>query len=327
MTNNILILSAGTRNKIVQYFKQNNLNGKIVCSDLSQYAPAIYDGDKWYKTPSFDDKSYIDHILKICEKENINAVLSLIDPELKILSENEPRFEKRNISLLQSSRDIIEKSFDKYDFYKMVISKGFKSQKSYIKLNEIEKAIEEDKLSFPLFVKPNSGSASININKVEDRDKLIKLFEVHDDLIVQEYIKGKEYGIDVFIDYISKKVVSIFIKEKIRMRAGETDKSIAVKNKYLINMIEEFVIEMGYLGQIDIDVFEQDGEYYISEVNPRFGGGYPHAYEAGCNFPKYIINNLNGNINNPVIGDYEKNTVMMKYNEVKFLKPEGVIIE
>jgi carbamoyl-phosphate synthase large subunit len=52
------------------------------------------------------------------------------------------------------------------------------------------------------------------------------------------------------------------------------------------------------------------------EINPRFGGGYPHAYECGCDHMKLIINNLNGKSNENQIGLYDENVYMMKYNEV-----------
>ena len=100
------------------------------------------------------------------------------------------------------------------------------------------------------------------------------------------------------------------------MRAGETDKARSFKNEKLYKMIEKFVEEAGYNGQIDIDIFDIDGDYYISEVNPRFGGGYPHAYESGANHMKLIMNNLDGRENENTIGHYEEGTYMMKYNEI-----------
>ena len=75
------------------------------------------------------------------------------------------------------------------------------------------------------------------------------------------------------------------------MRAGETDKAVSFQVPALFALIEKFVKEAGYRGQIDIDIFDIGGAYYISEVNPRFGGGYPHAYECGCNHMQLILNN------------------------------------
>lgn len=103
------------------------------------------------------------------------------------------------------------------------------------------------------------------------------------------------------------------------MRAGETDKAVSFIDHALNELIQKFVEEMGYRGQIDIDVFEKDGRYYISEVNPRFGGGYPHAYECGVNHMKLIVNNLEGNVNEKRTAEYEEGVYMMKYNEISIL--------
>ena len=84
-------------------------------------------------------------------------------------------------------------------------------------------------------------------------------------------------------------------------------------------MIEKFVKENGFMGQIDIDIFEKDGVYYFSEVNPRFGGGYPHAYACGADHMTLIKNNLFGKINERKIGDYAVDKVMMKYNEIMLI--------
>ena len=104
------------------------------------------------------------------------------------------------------------------------------------------------------------------------------------------------------------------------MRAGETDKAVSFKDETLLSLIKHFSEESGFRGQIDIDIFDVKGTYYISEVNPRFGGGYPHAYECGVDHMKLITNNLAGLPNTPSIGAYEENVVMMKYNEIRTTK-------
>ena len=138
---------------------------------------------------------------------------------------------------------------------------------------------------------------------------------MYDDLMIQEYMDGQEYGADVYIDMLSGKCTSIFIKKKIKMRAGETDKSVSVHIPELFEQISSFVEEVGFRGIIDIDIFEVNGKYYFSEINPRFGGGYPHAYACGVNVPAQIINNLKGNKNPVTVGEYGDGIVMMKYNE------------
>ncbi|HHW69523.1 MAG TPA: ATP-grasp domain-containing protein, partial [Tenericutes bacterium] len=158
-----------------------------------------------------------------------------------------------------------------------------------------------------------------NISKVNSKEEVELLFSRFDNLMIQEFMDGTEYGADVYIDMISNEPVAIFTKEKIKMRAGETDKSVSIKDEKLFELIKEFVKKAGFKGIIDIDIFKVNGEYYISEVNPRFGGGYPHAYECDVNVPEMILNNIEGKENLDVIGRFKEDIYMMKFNEVKMI--------
>jgi carbamoyl-phosphate synthase large subunit len=312
------------RNKIVQYFK-NELKGEglVIAADCSKFAPALYEADLHYVIPTMDDPRYLDEIFDICRRHRIKAVLSLIDPELSVLAKNRDRFLSIGTIPLVSDEDIVELCFDKYRFYKLLNQKGIRTATSYINKDVFFEDLRKGKIEFPVFVKPIRGSASININKVFSSDELNVLFDRYSDLMIQEYLDGVEYGVDAYIDMISGDLVSLFVKKKIRMRAGETDKSVSVKNQEIFRLIKELADKIKFRGVIDIDIFDVNGEYYISEINPRFGGGYPHAYECGVNIPKLIINNLMNYKNKSNIGCYKENIVMMKYSEVMFINNDN----
>ena len=314
---NILILSAGTRNKIVQYFvKTLNGTGKVIATDMSNLAPAIYEADKHYIVPKMTAPEYLDVVLDICKKEEITGVLSLIDPELSLLAENREKFEAIGTTVIGSSYMLCEMSLDKFQMYSWLETHGYRCAKSYMDKDAFFANVDAGVITYPVFVKPARGSASISISKVYDREMVELLFAHEDGLMIQEFLDGQEIGADVYIDMVSHEVVSIFTKKKLKMRAGETDKAVSFQDEKLFALIEQFVKDAGYNGQIDIDIFDVNGEYYISEVNPRFGGGYPHAFESGADHMKLIVNNLEGNANACVIGQYENGTYMMKYNEV-----------
>ena len=318
---NILILSAGTRNKIVQYFKKElKGNGRVIATDCSDLAPAIYEADKYYIVPRIDEIGYIETIIDICKKERIDTLISLIDPELSLISQNIEKFKQVNVKPIISDYDKIEMCLDKYQMYEFLIKNNFRTIKSYIDKEEFYKDFSGNRIEFPIFVKPVKGSASLNINKINSKEELEIIWKDSEKLMIQEYMDGQEYGADVYIDMISNEPVSIFVKKKIKMRAGETDKSISVKDEKLFELIKRFVKKAGFKGIIDIDIFEKNNKYYISEVNPRFGGGYPHAYECGVNVPKMIINNIECKENKEEIGNYPKDVYMMKYNEIKILR-------
>ena len=314
---NILILSAGTRNKVVQAFQQALCGqGRVVACDCSPLGPAIYDADQAYIVPIIDAPDYIDRILEICRKEKISGVFSLIDPELSLLAAHRERFEAEGICPIVSSYELCEKSLDKYEMYRLLKEMKVPTAECYTSVCDFDRAIREKKIDYPVFVKPVRGSASININKVFTHKEIEVLFERESGLMIQEFMDGQEYGADVYLDLISGRCTHIFLKKKIKMRAGETDKSVSVRNEKAFELIRAFAEGAGFRGMIDIDLFEKDGIFYISEVNPRFGGGYPHAFAAGVDIPSAVVKNLAGEINEPQIGCYREGIYMMKYNEI-----------
>lgn len=314
---NILILSCGTRNKIVQYFKRTlGPSGSVIATDMSPYAPALYDADKHYIVPRMTAPGYIDVILDICRKEQIKGVLSLIDPELSLLAKHRKDFEALGVTVIGSDYALCERALDKMEMFRWLESNGYRCARSYTDKAAFYRDVDAGILDFPVFVKPVRGSASLSISKVNDRETLDFLFSKDDNLMIQQFLNGQEIGADVYIDMISGQVVSIFTKKKLLMRAGETDKAVSFRDEALFTLIEEFALKSGFRGQIDIDIFDIGGEYYISEVNPRFGGGYPHAYECGADHMKLIVNNLSGHANEKTIGCYSEGMVMMKYNEI-----------
>lgn len=314
---NILILSCGTRNKIVQYFKRELEGiGQVVATDCSHLAPALYEADKHYVVPRIDDAGYLDVIQDICKKDKIKAVLSLIDPELSLLAKHKDTFEQIGVLPIVSDYETVELCFDKYRMAKFLEEHGFLTAKSYIVKEDFYADVDRGIISYPVFVKPVKGSASINISKVCSKQEIDHLFSQHANLMIQEFMDGQELGADVYIDMISGEPLAVFLKEKILMRAGETDKSISIKNSELLGLITSFVKKSDLKGIIDIDIFRTDGEYYISEVNPRFGGGYPHAHECGMNMVKMILQNVDGHHNKHLDCDYDEGVYMMKYTEV-----------
>ena len=182
---------------------------------------------------------------------------------------------------------------------------------------EFRWALDEGSLSFPVFIKPRSGCGSADSFVARDME-LIEAVEKNygEEFIVQQLNTGKEYGADIYCDLVSGEVTDIFVKEKLRMRAGETEKSVSVINEKIYDLIKKTVALFGFKGPIDMDLFDMDGEFYVSEVNPRFGGGYPHAYLCGVDFPARILNNVKGDHNEVKIGAYKEGVKALKMQDI-----------
>lgn len=311
----LLILSSGSRVKLVEYFVRafHKNNAKVYTADCSELAPSLYISDGYFIVPKIDSPNYIDTIIDICNKNNISAVMSLIDPELSLLAKNEALLKENNITPIVSSYKIVETCFNKLDFYRFCKENSVPTVETF----DYDVTILDKLEKYPYFAKPKFGSASLDMHKIECPSDFKTIIN-EDNYIIQEFIEGKEFGVDVYVDFLSGNIVEMFIKEKIKMRAGETDKSVSIYSKEIEELVIKLLNTMDLCGPIDIDIFQtKEGEFLISEVNPRFGGGYLHAQESGCDFPSLIMNNLLG-IKNSKSKMIYRETVMMKYSELIF---------
>lgn len=318
---NILILSCGARNKLVHYFKEKE-NGihNVVCADCSIYAPALYAADSYHIIPRMSSPDYFETVLSICEKEKIDAVLPLQEDELTLTASLQEQYRQAGVTAVVSPTDTVALCRDKYAFYEHLRKNNLPTLMTYRRFSDFQADYQAKKAVLPVFLKPVRGCGSIGIQKVENIKLLSALCRYGaEDMLIQQFAEGEEYGADLYVDMLSHKPVSIFVKKKLRMRAGETEKSISVKDPLLFDLIKETAASLSLSGPIDMDIFKVDGSYYISEINPRFGGGYPHAHACGMNFPKLIAENIAGRENPDTIGNYEEGICMLKYTDLMTL--------
>jgi len=324
---NILLLSAGRRNLVVRYFKEyfSKRGGKIFAADCSSTAPALYHADGSFVVPPYGSADYIGAIINICKKNKVKAILSVVDPELSLLAENADRLKAEGIFPIVSGKEAVEICFDKYLLHQFLVENGFRSIPSFISLEEVEEKLSVGDLQFPLFLKPRKGSASIGLAKVENLEQLRMAFSKEPGMLVQTFVANQEWGVDVYADFHSGEVIHIFPKKKILMRSGETDKAIGVKNMQLIELCREVVSKLGLVGPIDLDCFETKDGFVVSEINPRFGGGYPLAHQSGANFIEALLMNLDGKANVPVVGSFKEGVQMFKYVDAVFIDGDGLL--
>ncbi len=315
---NVLFCSAGRRCRLLMDFKKTlNGRGLIIATDNSSTAPALYFADKRHIVPRITDPKYLDSILDICKKENIKAITTLIDPEISILANNRERFLDNGIIPLCPNKASADLCFNKYEMFKYLSSKGIRTPLTFHNIDIFKQALAAGEIYFPVFMKPICGSASIGAHRVNDIQTLEEDWNSgQHDYIIQELMTGGDCDADVYVDCISHKAVAAFSKRKIETRIGGASKTISYKDPKLFSFIREICDVFTFNGPLDMDFFIKDGEYYLSEVNPRFGGAYIHAYGAGVDFPQLIINNINGITNKDQIGKYEEDIVMLMYDDV-----------
>lgn len=320
---NVLILSAGRRVELVKCFKEAaklaEVNSKIVTADLSNTAPAIYFGDKNYIIPRIGSDKYILTIIDICNKEDVKLIVPTIDTELLILAENKNLIEdKTKAKVLVSDEKVIKICRDKINTNRFFEENGFGVPK---KISQEELCIKE--LKFPLFIKPLNGSSSINAFKVNNLKELSFFNEYIENPIIQKFIEGDEYTIDVFLDFEANPI-TIVPRKRLATRGGEVSKGLVVKDKELIEEIKKVIQKLKPIGHITIQCMKtKDGIKFI-EINPRFGGGAPISIKVGANSPLNLYKLLKGEILD-YNEDYKDNILALRFDEAIFLD-EGKIL-
>ena len=293
---------------------------KIVVTDSSPYAPALAFADKAYLVPVITDANYISIILDICKKESIQAVTTLIDPEIMLLAKHRAEFEAIGVQVLAPYEETAKLCFNKYEMYRYLTEKGIPTAKTYGCFDDFVKAYKEKEIDFPVFVKPRTGSGSVGARRIDNLELLGQVTEQDESLIIQELMTGEDLDADAYVDTISHEPVAIFSKKKLSTIIGGANKTISFKDEKLFEFVKKVLSVFQFNGPLDMDLFYQDGQYYLSEINPRFGGAYLHAYGAGVDFVKLIETNTENRENKADIGNYEEDIVMLMYDSVVITK-------
>jgi len=311
-----LLTSVGRRGYLVNYFKQAlGPHGKVFGADNSPYSPAFAYCDGTAILPEVKKDHYPDQLLDICQKNKIDVVIPLIDPELEILAPCRERFLQAGILLLVSPAETVRMASDKYLTHQFAIANGLQTPQTFIDLTLALDQLTVGALNWPVRVKPRKGSASLGITVCSDTLQLEAAFETIPQPMAQEILDGTEYGYDLFGD-TDYRPISVFCKEKLSMRAGETDKAVSTSNPVLIEFGRKLLESMELLGPADVDVvLTKDGPALL-EINPRFGGGYPCSHLAGADFCKKIIAMRNGDPLTPDIGTCPDGVCMLKQDEI-----------
>lgn len=288
----ILFTSVGRRVELMQAFHHtaNKTNTELVIYgvDISMTAPALAFCDKKIQVCKIKEKAYVPSLLEICEKEKIDALIPTIDTDLFLLAQHREEFEAVGTKVFISAPDKIAICRDKRYTSDFFVSCGLKAPVSFDDYTEYH-------MGFPAFIKPKDGSSSINAFKVENENDLRAKADTIVDYIVQPFVSGKEYTVDIFCDF-EHNPIFITPRERMSVRSGEVLKTRICQDEKIKEECRKIVRRFEPVGQITVQLIRDDktGEDYFIEINPRFGGGAPLSIKAGADSAEAVIRLLKG---------------------------------
>ena len=258
----ILFCSAGRRNSLLQDVRKS-LNGSydIIATDLSPVAPALFEADKAFLVPRIDAPDYFRTILKICQENEVKAITTLIDPEIELLAGHREELLSKGVLPLCPSKETAHLCFNKYEMFRHLSQKHVRTVLTFNSLESFKEGLDKGEITFPVFMKPISGSGSVGIGKVNNWEEAVEKFNDHRfTYIIQELMTGGDCDADVYVDCCSHKPVAIFSKRKIESRIGGASKTISFKDPELFAFVEEVCSVLELNGPCDMDFFMKDGE-------------------------------------------------------------------
>ncbi|SES21825.1 ATP-grasp domain-containing protein [Salipaludibacillus aurantiacus] len=307
---NILLTSSARRIDFVGFFqealKRMGVGGNVITADPDYNAPSLQQGDISYVIPHQADSDYIEAIKKICQKHEVDCIIPLNDWEVPKLADNKKEFKDLGVSMFVPDPEVVDKVRDKGKYRELLGAFEVKAPRSYIDYEDAEKALESGEVNFPLIIKPRNGSASIGVDIAEDHEEMklaynnavkqikgtplndVTYKNPEDNVIIQEVVEGDKFSLDLFND-LDGRFMASFVRKQLEMRAGDVDRCITVHDQELNDIARKMGENLGHAGYINTDVYFDGKDYYVIDINPRFGGGYAFSHQAGADIPAAII--------------------------------------
>jgi carbamoyl-phosphate synthase large subunit len=299
----VLFTCAGQRVDIVDAF--NRAGATTVATDVNALAPALYTAHHRALVPGIHDEDYLPALRRLVEEHDVRVVVPLTDLDHVVLAEAR---DELGALLLLPDAEIVARLGDKYLAHVLFEERGIDSPPTWL-----PNAVPDD-APFPLLVKARQGFGSRHIYRAEDRAQLgFFLGYTPVDSIVQVCLAGEEFSIDVFCD-LDGRCLNAIPRTMIESKGGESIKGMTIRDQRLIDVARDVAEKLKLVGPANIQCFrEADGTHYVTDINPRFGGGFPLPLAAGGRYPELALALARGERPEPRLGDFREGIVMTRF--------------
>jgi len=315
----VLFTCAGQRVDIVSAF--GRAGGFTVATDADALAPALYHADRMAIVPRIGDRAYIPALAALVQEHDVGLVVPLSDLDQGLLSRSRELLAPALV--LVPEPDTCDAMGDKWLAHRLFEARGIPSPRCWLPSEVPEDA------RYPLLVKVRVGFGSRHIYRADDRNELaFHLRTTPVDSFVQEQCRGEEFSIDVFCD-LDGRCLNAIPRTMIQSKGGESIKGRSIKDWELIEHGCHVAETIGVRGPANVQCFrEPDGSLPVTDVNPRFGGGFPVPLAAGGRYPELALALARGERPDPTLGQFREGVLMTRFfSELCLVEgPDGELV-
>jgi len=307
----ILVMSAGSipgASVILALREQKEMSLRIVAADMEKRSAGFLLSNSHYVVPPANSAEFIQVVREICRKEDVAVVFPIIDEELQIFADHAEVFLGDGVRVITNSPETVRMAKDKYLTARHCIACGVRTPRLFSE-DELD---TEGALCFPLVVKPRDGRGSVGVQIVHSREELDFYRPRLPNPIVQEFIKGTEYTIDVLTDFTGN-LISLVPKERIAVKSGMQTKGRTVKDQRLLDYGAEItrIFRLWPRGNVQC-IEDQDRNIWLIEANPKFPASLSFTVAAGVNAPLLLLKMHLGKQVDPMLGQFRENLTMIR---------------
>ena len=310
---NIVVTAASRRVAMIRGFcgakSQLGLEGDVIACDTDRLSAGLRFCDRFHIVPLSTSPDYIPRLLEICKKEKASLLVPTIDEELAVIARHKKDFKKIGVTALVSDERVAQVCRDKYLTADFFVKNGFPFAETLL-----PDQIDYKKIKYPMFIKPRIGRGSVDAYPVMNEEELRFFINYVDDPVIQRFIKGYEYTIDVLAGFDGR-ILSVVPRQRMVIRSGVCDRGKTRKHEKMINLSKSICEKLGVIGPVNLQCKMPNGTPTFFEINPRFSGAIQLTVAAGADFFKMILQELNNERPEPAIGEFRDKMMMLSYEE------------
>jgi len=314
----VLFTCAGQRVDIVTAF--GRAGATTIAADLSDLAPALYHADRRALLPPVHNPGYVDALRELVQVHDVRLIVPLTDLDHLVLATHRDRL--GDAVVLVPSPEAIRRCSDKYLAHCFFEERGIGTPPTWLPRDL------PAEIPYPVLVKARKGFGSRHIYRARDRAELdMFLGYTTVDSMVQAVCHGEEFSVDVFCD-LDGRCLNAIPRTMIESKGGESIKGMTIRDRQLIEHGRLVAEELGLVGPGNVQCFrEPGGELQVTDVNPRFGGGFPLPTAAGSGYPELALALANGERPSPRLGEFREGVLMTRFFSEVILQDLGGSLE
>jgi len=285
---------------IIKSIKKSSFkNHTLIGMDYFVDTIGSYWTDENYILPDILDDSvteeiWLEKLVSIIKIKQINILFIGVDFELHILARHKKYIENETTCIVVVSNEkTISIADDKYLTYEFLKENGLYYPTTFL-ASEIDKAIFEKKIDFPMIIKPRNGYRSINVYLLKNKEDLDSKISNIPNPVIQECIGSMETeytcGVITFNNEVKESIVL-----RRDLKDGNTSTTY-LKNDYPIiikKYIEDVSKKLGQFGVCNFQLrLDSNGIPKIFEINARHSGTTYMRSLYGFNEIEYILEYL-----------------------------------